>query len=336
MPALKQALPLLFLSLLISTSEASVLKSIPEHHVDIYAHRGFRAIAPENTLPAYAAALKIGVDVVDMDVNMSKDGVLVVTHDFTLNPQITQNQDGTWITKSPAIKNLTLKQIEQYQVGNIKPGSHFQQMYPDHIGMNNIHIPTLEHAIHFIKANADRPVRFQIEIKTDPTQTGVSTSPQVMAKALAMIIKQNHIQNQVEIQAFEWQALVDIQQLIPGIKTGYLTEPEYDPNNKKAEDNIGNGFIWTTPLLASNFNYDYPKMVKKLGGTFWEPYEQNVTQQQIQHAHDLGIKVVAWGWTEQEGTDFNYQKVNQLIDWNIDGIITDRPDILRGVLAVKS
>ncbi|MBM7073764.1 glycerophosphodiester phosphodiesterase [Shewanella sp. 202IG2-18] len=325
---------IIILSLLLSgLTPFSALAS--SHYVDIYAHRGFRAIAPENTLPAYDAALKMGVDVIDMDINMTKDGVLVVTHNLTLNPQTTQDANGNWITKPIPIKNLSLKQLQQYQVGNIKAGSEFQQMYPHHIAMKDVHIPTLEQVIHFVKANAKYPVRYQMEIKTDPTQKELSVSPEVIAKALAMAINQNHISNQAEIQAFEWQALVDIQQLIPGIHTAYLTEPEYDPDNTQAEYKVGNGKIWTSPLLASNYDYDYPKMVKKLGGTFWEPYEQDVTQQQIEHAHQLGIKVVPWGWTEHEHTDFNYTKVNQLIDWGVDGIITDRPDILKGILAVK-
>ena len=324
----------LLILLVLSLTSYSILAA--SHHVDIYAHRGFRAIAPENTLPAYRAALKLGVDVVDMDVNMTKDGVLVVTHDLTLNPQITQTSAGNWIKKQIPIKDLTLKALNQYRVGNINPYSDFHQMYPHHISMPDVHIPTLKQVIEFVKQHETHPVRFQIEMKTDPTQPHISVKPQVMAKSLAMVINQTHIKDRVEIQAFEWQALIDIQQLVPGIKTGFLTEPEYNPDNKQAEDKIGNGKIWTSPLIASNYDYDYPKMVKKLGGTFWEPYEQDVSKQQIEHAHQLGIKVVAWGWTEHEHTDFNYQKVYQLIDWGIDGIITDRPDILKGVLAVKA
>lgn len=324
----------LFCFLLLSLiSESSTAQ--PHHTVEIYAHRGFRAIAPENTLPAYAAALKLGVDVIDIDVNMSKDGTLIVTHDLTINPQITQTLDGKWLTKETPIKELTLEELKQLQVGRINVHSNFHQMYPHHIDMSDVHIPTLEQVIRFVKQTETYPVRFQIEMKTDPTQPNLSVKPQVMAKALAMVIRQTHIKNRVEVQAFEWQTLVDIQQLIPGIKTGYLTEPDYEPANRGMEAEIGNGQIWTSPLLAKNYDYDYPEMVKKMGGSFWEPYELCVTKQQIDHAHNLGLKVIPWGWTEQEHTDFNYPKIKQLIDWGVDGIITDRPDILKGVLAVK-
>ena len=317
------------------TQLSSAQSLLPPKHIDIYAHRGFRALAPENTLQAYNAALNIGVDVVDMDVNMTKDGVLVVTHDSSLNTQITQNEHGEWLNESIPIKNLTFNKLERFQVGNIRSGSHFHHMYPNHIDKSNVHISSLPQVIQFVKSHAQHPVRFQIEMKTDPTQPQVTVSAGLMATELAKIIKQYHIQNQVEVQAFQWQALVDLQQLIPGIKTGYLTEPDYEPSSLKSEQKIGTGQVWTAPLTARDFNFDYPQMIKKLGGTFFEPYEMSVTKEQIRHAHQLGLKIIAWGWTEQEHTDFNYKKVNQLIDWGIDGVITDRPDILRGLLAVK-
>ena len=308
---------------------------VQAQHIDIYAHRGFRALSPENTIKAYSAALKIGVDVVDMDVNLTTDGVLVVTHDLTLNPDITQDSSGHWITNTIPVKQLTFKELESYQVGEVQSGSHYQKMYPHHLSYENIKIPSLTQVIHFVQQHSTKSIRFQIEIKTDPTVPIISNSPDAIVNALVKVIKNNRIEKQVEIQSFQWKALVLLKKQLPDVKTAFLTEPDYDPINKNAERNVGNGKIWTFPLLASDFNYDYPKMVKQLGGSFWEPYEQSVTQQQIIHAHKLGLKVVTWSWAEQEHQDFDYKKMKQLIDWGVDGIITDRPDILRGLLAAK-
>ena len=93
--------------------------------------------------------------------------------------------------------------------------------------------------------------------------------------------------------------------------------------------------MWTAPLNAKNFDYDYPKMVKKLGGDFWEPYEMDLSKARLDEAHRYGLKVVTWGCTEYERADFNYKEAQQLIDWRVDGIITDRPDILRGLEAAN-
>lgn len=51
---------------------------------------------------------------------------------------------------------------------------------------------------------------------------------------------------------------------------------------------------WTAPLDSKDYNYNYPLMVKKLGGTFWEPYEKDLTKKDVEEAHKLGVKVVAW------------------------------------------
>jgi Glycerophosphoryl diester phosphodiesterase family len=74
---------------------------------------------------------------------------------------------------------------------------------------------------------------------------------------------------------------------------------------------------------------------KHLGGCCWEPFEMDLTKSDLDEAHRLGLKVVVWGWPEKEGTEFNYAQIEKLIDFGVDGFITDRPDILRGILVTK-
>lgn len=303
--------------------------------VDIYAHRGLRPLSPENTLAAYTEALRIGVDVIDMDINMTKDKVLVVTHDLTLNPDLTKDKYGNWIKKKIPIKDLTLAQLKQYTVGYIKPNSKTAKMYPNHISVKNVHMPTLEQVIDYIKTNVGNRVRLQIEIKTNPYDTKTSWSAKEMAEALNKVLVDTHMSDNVEVQSFEWQALVDLQKLNPRVKTAYLTDHTTNPMSSEQAAKMPNYLKWTSPLDPKDYNYDYPLMVKKLGGTFWEPFEGDLTKSRLDEAHKLGLKVVTWGWTEEEGSDFNYSIMNQLINWKVDGIITDRPDILRGLEAAK-
>jgi glycerophosphoryl diester phosphodiesterase len=303
--------------------------------VDIYAHRGYRAIASENTLLAYQYALEIGVDVIDADIQLTKDNVLVVTHDLMLNKDITKDSNGNWITASIPIKNLTLKQVQSYDVGGIKPGSATSKMYPNHQDVPKVCMPTLLEVISYLKSVAGNSVRLQIEIKTDPLKPEISSTSLAMATALNKLLIETDMVDQVEVQAFEWQALVDLHQLNPNIKTAFLTSHSVEPMNAKEEASIVYDAQWTAPLIPAEFNYNYAKMVAKLHGTFWEPYEEDLTKQELDEAHRLGIKVVAWGSAESEKTDFNYKVINNLIDWRVDGIITDRPDILRGVEAAN-
>jgi glycerophosphoryl diester phosphodiesterase len=91
---------------------------------DLQGHRGARGLAPENTLPAFASALSIGVTTLELDLAMTSDGVLVVSHDRRLNPDHTRGADGTFLAaEGPAIRSLTLAQLQRYDVGRLKPGT---------------------------------------------------------------------------------------------------------------------------------------------------------------------------------------------------------------------
>ncbi|MCL1077058.1 hypothetical protein L2734_02515 [Parashewanella spongiae] len=300
--------------------------------IDIYAHRGFRALAPENTLIGYETTLNLGVDVVDIDVNMTKDGVLVATHDYKLNPQSTKDKFGKWINLPIAVRSLTLKQLQTFTVGELKTNSRLKKMYPYRVDKKHIIIPTLEQVIDFVQANKQRPIRFQIEMKTDPTIRNITVAPKVMAKALAKVINHKQITANTEVQAFEWAALLELKKLVPKVKTAFLSSQSYSPYSHADQVSIGDGYLWTAPLKAADFSFNYPQMVHKLNGDLWEPFEMELTKKALNEAQSLGIKIVTWGWTEQQGTDFNYAKIQQLMCWGVDGIITDRPDILRGML----
>ena len=144
------------------------LMSFSASATDIYSHRGARGLFPENTLPAYQAALRLGVTTVDMDIGMTKDGVLVVTHNFALNPDITKDRYGRWIKRNDIyIKNLTLAQLKTYTVGSIKPGTPYATLFPAQHPVADTHIPTLKEVVDYVKHVAGNTVRFQIEIKTD-------------------------------------------------------------------------------------------------------------------------------------------------------------------------
>jgi len=297
--------------------------------IQIYAHRAIRGLLPEQTLPAYIAALRLGVDYVDMDIGMTKDGVLVITHDLTLNPDLTRDQNGQWITDRIPIKSLTLDELQKYDVGRLKPGTKYASYFPHQRAVDHTPIPTLGEIVRFVKKIAGDKVGFQIEIKNDPTQPEMTASPKEFALALYQLIKEEDIGNRTEIHAFDWRCLIELNKLDKNIKTAYLTD-----HTTEVTDDTEKG-TWTAGLLPKDYGYSLPKMVKHLGGCCWEPFEMDLTRSDLDEAHRLGLKVVPWGWPEQEGMEFNYAQIEKLIDFGVDGIITDRPDILRGILVTR-
>jgi glycerophosphoryl diester phosphodiesterase len=327
---------LLFLALqiipLLNAHASDVVKynGIPGRgKIQIYSHRAMRGLLPEQTLPAYVAALRLGVDYVDMDIGMTEDGVLVITHDLTLNPDLTRDQNGQWITDRIPIKSLTLEELQKYDVGRLKPGTKYASYFPHQRAIDFTPIPTLRDIVRLVKQIAGDKVGFQIEIKNDPTQPELTASPREFAIALYHLIKEEDIANRTEIHAFDWRCLIELNKLDKNIKTAYLTD-----HTTEVMDDTEKG-TWTAGLLPKDYGYSLPKMVKHLGGNCWEPYEMDMSKSDLDEAHRLGLKVVVWGWPEQEGTDFNYERIERLIDFGVDGIITDRPDILRGILVAR-
>ena len=150
--------------------------------IQIYAHRAGRGLMPEQTLPAYVAALRLGVDYVDMDIGMTKDGVLVITHDLTLNPDLTRDQNGRWITDRIPIRSLTLNELRKYDVGRLKPGTQYASYFPHQRPVDRTPIPTLREIVRFVKKIAGDKVGFQLEIKNDPTQAELTASPKEFAQ----------------------------------------------------------------------------------------------------------------------------------------------------------
>jgi glycerophosphoryl diester phosphodiesterase len=295
----------------------------------IYAHRGGRGLMPEQTLPAYIAALRLGVDYVDMDIGMTKDGVLVLTHNLTLNPDLTRDQSGRWVTDPIPIRTLTLQELQKYDVGRLKSGTQYESYFPHQRPNDHTPIPTLREIVRLVKRIAGDKVGFQIEIKNDPTQPELTVSPCDFARALYRVITDEGIGDRTEVQAYDWRCLVELHKLDSNIKTAYLSD-----HTTEVMDDTEKG-TWTAGLLPKDYGYSLPKMVKHLGGNCWEPFAMDLTKNDLDEAHRLGLKVVAWGWPEQEDTEFNYMRNEQLLDWGVDGIITDRPDILRGLIAAR-
>lgn len=103
--------------------------------LEIYAHRGARSYAPENTIPGYSAGLAIGTHWVDMDIVMSKEGEAVVSHDIRLNPDIVRGTDGKFITERKIVKSISLDEIKKYDVGRMDTSSTYSKYFPAQIGV---------------------------------------------------------------------------------------------------------------------------------------------------------------------------------------------------------
>lgn len=324
--------------------------------VEVYSHRGGRAFNPENTMPAYRATLRLGTDWVDMDVVLTKDGQVLIGHDPVLNPDIVRDDQGRFLAPSKealkaeppaqqeeydqkyAVKNLTLAELERFDVGRLNPDSAYSKFFPDQLPLDGTRMPTLREVVRWVNKITHRKVGFQIEMKTDPAHPEYSADPKAFAAALYPILKEAGVLDHAEIQAFDFRCLQELQKLDPRVRGAYLTSRENEAGGPDSfyDSDPSKAGLWTGGKLVKDYGGSIPRLVKALGGFAWEPEDAELTADSLNEAHRLGLKVVVWTWPEKLGSIFDPAMVDRLIGWNVDGIITDDPARLMSMLASRA
>ena len=293
---------------------------------DLEGHRGARGLAPENTLPAFAQALSIGVTTLELDAGVTEDGVVVVCHDRRLNPDIARGPDGRWLTgRTRAIRELTFHELQRYDVGRIRPGSDYSKRFQDQRRMDGVRIPRLADVFALVRHARNDAVRFNIETKLSPLAPEDTIGPEEFARALIEVVRANGMAGRTIVQSFDWRTLAVVQREAPEIATSYLTEQQ------QANDTIGAAQEATSPWTGGIRYRDHgsvPRMVKAAGGAVWSPSYRDLTEALVKEAQGLGLKVLPW--TVNDPSD-----MDRLIGWGVDGIISDYPDRLRAAMAAK-
>jgi glycerophosphoryl diester phosphodiesterase len=309
-----------------ATLAALALMSAHAAAFDLQGHRGARGLAPENTLPAFARALSIGVTTLEMDAGLTEDGVVVVAHDRRLNPDVARGPDGRWLAgRTPAIHELTFRELQRYDVGRIKPGSDYSRRFPDQRRQDKVRIPSLEEVFELTRHARNGEVRFNVETKISPEAPEDTAPPEVFARALVKVVRENGMASRVTIQSFDWRTLAIVQKEAPEIATSFLS------SQQQALDNIQAGHREDSPWTAGVRFRDHgsvPKMVEAAGGKIWSPNYVGLTEPLVKEAKSLGLAVLPWTVNDRA-------EMERLIDWGVDGIITDYPDRLREVMAGK-
>jgi glycerophosphoryl diester phosphodiesterase len=291
----------------------------------IIGHRGAAGLLPENTLSAFKHACVLGVDGVELDVLVSADGELVVHHDYRLKPEIARSPDGAWVSASipPAIRDLTLVQLKSYDVGRLQPKTSYAARYPEQTPVDGERIPTLKEAIQLFKAACGPSTRLLIEIKTSPEEPDLTPPPEAVADKVAGLVGEEGLADRVLVISFDWRSLVHIQKTAPELATAYLTMVSGGLNNLKPGQ-YGTS-PWTAGIDVDDFNGSAPKAVKAAGGRIWSPYFKNLTAESLAEARQLGLAVYVWTVDKPED-------MQRMIDMKVDGITTNRPDVLKRLL----
>ena len=171
---------------------------------DLEAHRGGRALMPENTLPAFANALSMGVDTLELDVGVTADGEVVVSHERRLNPDLARDAAGAYIAApGTPFARLRFADVRSYDVGQIRPDSAYAKQFPDQRAVTGTRIPTLREVFALVRKSGNRSVRFNIETKIDPDHPDESLDPQAFVAKLLGVIEAEQFSHRVMIQSFD-------------------------------------------------------------------------------------------------------------------------------------
>ena len=272
----------------------------------VIGHRGARGLYPENTLDGFSRSIALGVEAIELDVAVTSDRILVVTHDLRLNPDIVRGADGRWLEPpTPRVLDLRFDQLRRYDVGRLRPGSAYNECFPEQQPANGVRIPSLREVL-----SLDPRLLLLIEMKMSPAEPDLTVSPSEMAELVADAVNASGAVSRSMILSFDWRGLRHLREYYPGLATGWLTQQMDDAERR----------LWWGDHLGGRCGHSAAQVIAEQGGCCWLPEFAEVRKPDIAAAQRLGLRVIPW-IVEHHGD------LARAFDWDVDGLITDRPDL---------
>jgi len=267
--------------------------------IAVHGHRGSRGTVPENTIPAFEAALMAEADVLEMDMGVTKDNVIVISHEPSITPERCLDAEGNKLKRAIPLRSLTLAEVKKYDCGSLL-NPKFTQQLP----VPGERIPTLDEVFAMVKASgykAAAKVEFNIETKVFPAEPELTPSPTDFARLVADTVKKHGMEKRTIVQSFDVRTLKEMKKIAPAIRTSQLTYEE---------------LVDIVPAL------------KSAKADIWSPNSKWLTAESVEEAHAAGILVAPWTINSKKEWD-------AAIAAGVDAIITDYPEALVEYLKAK-
>lgn len=301
------------------------------------AHRGGAGLRPENSLAAFRDAVARGCDGAELDVQLSRDGEVIVFHDYRLKPEICRDASGAWLKPpTPRIKDLPLVEMRVFDIGRADPSTEYAHAHPALRATDGERIPTLAQVIE-IASKAAKPFRLFVELKTSFADRAQSADPIVLAEATLRVLRDGNYLDRTILVGFDWPGLLHAKSLEPGVPCWFTSLPQswFRDAVPPAEDDPPSGPAlqmlrhwaktgtspWAAGYDAANYGGSIVRAIHAGGGEGWFPYFRDLDPSSVAQARALGLKL--GGWTPNDPAD-----LQRMIDLGIDAICTDRPDVL--------
>jgi len=267
--------------------------------IDTQGHRGCRGLMPENTIPAFLKAIDLGVTTLEMDLVITKDNQVIVSHEPFFSHEITTLPNGELVLESNE-KEWNIYKMSYSEVKKIDVGSKPHPRFPNQLKMK-VNKPLLSAVIDsvemYAKANHKPALYYNIETKTtSQTDWIFHPEPKEFVDLMLGVIFDKKIEDRVIIQSFDLRTLQYLHQKYPEIKTALLVE-DFDKKE-----------FW--------------KQIEDLGfvPTIYSPAQQLVTSQLVKACKSKGVKLIPW-------TVNDHSSIHKLTKMGVDGIISDYPNL---------
>jgi glycerophosphoryl diester phosphodiesterase len=224
-------------------------------NIQVHGHRGARAMRPENTLPAFRYAIDAGVDVLELDMAVTRDNVVVVSHDPYLEPPVCSGP-----RPKATIHELTLEEVRQWDCGKIQ-----NPKFPKQTPIPGTRMPTLDEVFDLAPRGK---FQFNIETKIFADHPGLAPPPDEFARLVLAVVRKHKLEQRVILQSFDFRTLVAMKKLAPEIRLSALWEREGDR--------------------------DFVSIAKEAGAGIISPMFPLVTPEKVRAAHAAGLEVVPW------------------------------------------
>ncbi|MFP4845478.1 glycerophosphodiester phosphodiesterase family protein [Winogradskyella sp. PE311] len=264
-----------------------------EKQIDIQGHRGCRGLLPENSLQAFEKAIDLGVHTLELDIAITKDYKVVISHEPFMNPLICYNPKGDVIPDSMGM-HYNLYQMTHEEIKTFDCGSKFHPTYNNQKKLKT-YKPLLSELFELVNAkNAD--VKFNIEIKSKPEYYGIYTPQPInyVEIVLGEIEKYGKF-DKANLQSFDLAILQEIKKQSPKMPVALLVDEDESIEGK-----------------LNKLNYK-PEIIS--------PYYKLLSRESVKNYQSQDFQIIPW-------TINNKLDMLQMINWQVDGIITDYPDLL--------
>lgn len=312
---------------------------------DLQAHRGGLGLVSENTLPAFANALELGVSTLELDVQITEDGHPVVTHDHDPDPAkcadtapaFPGDPKYPYVPGSTFIRDLTLAQVRTLDCGS-RPLAE----YPDQRPAPAAKMPLLPEVFELVRTYPAASVRFNIETKVEAATPDETMPGADFARIIVDEVRRAGVADQTTVQSFDWGTLRSVRQEAPELPIVALTNgSEFLQERKPGAspwlggldiDDFSGSLQQKFVAAAADLGADAVSPVHGTpqdGSVTDTDYAPFTTVDMVVAAHRNNMRVVPW-------TVDDRATMAHLLDLGIDGLITNRPDVLRSLLAERS